>query len=61
MLLLQLDSAAVAQDMNTPGNHFHQLVEELKTYYAVKVSGNWRLIYKFEGSNAILVDYLDYH
>jgi len=50
-----------AEDMNTPGNDFHVLQGKLKGYYAVKISGNWRLIFQFKGVDAILVDYLDYH
>lgn len=61
MLLFQLASAVSPKDMNTPGNDFHKLHGDLKGYYAVKVSGSWRLIFQFEGQNAILVDYLDYH
>lgn len=61
MLLLQLASSIRPEDMNTPGNHFHKLVGDLKGYYSVKVSGNWRLIFQFEGEHAILVDYIDYH
>ena len=40
---------------------FHSLQGKLKGFYSVAVSGNWRIIYKFERKNAILVDYLDYH
>ncbi|MCW5588380.1 MAG: type II toxin-antitoxin system RelE/ParE family toxin [Legionellales bacterium] len=61
MLLLQLTSAIKPEDMNTPGNYFHSLQGDLAQYYSVKVSGNWRLIFQFEGQDAILVDYLDYH
>jgi proteic killer suppression protein len=61
MLLLQLASAIQATDMNTPGNYFHSLSGDLEGYYSIKVSGNWRLIFQFEGEDAILVDYVDYH
>jgi toxin HigB-1 len=61
ILLLQLASAVKAEDMDTPGNSFHSLVGDLKGYYSVKVSGNWRIIFKFIGEDAILVDYIDYH
>jgi toxin HigB-1 len=61
MLLLQLTSAIKPEDMNTPGNNFHQLHGDLKGYYSVKVSGNWRLIFQFIGKDAALVDYVDYH
>ncbi len=33
----------------------------MKNHYAVKVSGNWRLTFAFDGQDAILVDYMDYH
>ncbi|EKD53702.1 MAG: hypothetical protein ACD_60C00160G0024 [uncultured bacterium] len=61
MVLFQLANAVKPEDMNTPGNCFHKLRGDLEGYYSVKVSGNWRLIFQFEGENAILVDYVDYH
>lgn len=61
ILLLQLTSATSAEDMNTPGNDLHKLVGNFKDYYSVKVNSNWRIIFQFEGKDAILVDYIDYH
>lgn len=61
LLLLQLTSAIKPDDMNTPGNNFHSLKGDLKEFYSVKVSGNWRLIFQFNEQDAILVDYTDYH
>lgn len=61
LLLFQLSSAVRQGDMNTPGNDYHVLQGDLKGYYAVKVSANWRLVFQFEGADAILVDYVDYH
>jgi len=61
LLLFQLDSAICPEDMDTPGNGFHPLKGKLKNHYAVKVSGNWRLMFTFEGINAVHVDLLDYH
>jgi proteic killer suppression protein len=61
LLLLQLTSAIQPEDMNTPGNNFHQLHGELNGYYSVKVNGNWRIIFQFENEDVILVDYIDYH
>src|ERR1700722_9121406 len=60
-LLFQLANAVKSEDMNTPGNNFHPLQGNLKGYHSVSVSGNWRLIFKFKGNDAILVDYIDYH
>lgn len=47
--------------MDTPGNGFHKLTGNFKNYFSVKVNANWRIIFKFEGEDAVLVDYLDYH
>jgi len=47
--------------MNAPGWKLHPLAGELKGHWAVSVSGNWRLTFAFEGEDAVLVDYQDYH
>ena len=59
--LFALDNARHAGDMGAPGWKLHPLVGELKGHWAVSVSGNWRLTFKFEAEDAILVDYQDYH
>lgn len=61
MLLFQLATAIKPEDMNTPGNSFHPLEGKLTGYYSVKVNGNWRIVFQFEGIDVILVDYIDYH
>ena len=61
LLLFQLATAIKPDDMNTPGNNFHYLHGNLEGFFSVKVSGNWRVIFQFEESDAILVDYIDYH
>lgn len=61
MILQLLDAASQADDMDLPGMRFHKLKGNYKDYYSVTVNGNWRIIYGFAGSDAILVDYLDYH
>ena len=59
--LAQLNQAAGAQDMNLPGWRMHPLKGEMSGFWSVWVNGNWRLIFRFEDSNAVLVDYRDYH
>lgn len=59
--LARLDAASQAQDMNVAGWGFHVLSGDLKGMYAVSVNANWRMTFTFEGENAILVDYQDYH
>jgi proteic killer suppression protein len=61
VILQRLDASVKASDMNTPGMRFHQLQGDLKKFYSVSVSGNWRVIFEFERENAFLVDYVDYH
>ncbi len=48
-------------DLDAPGWKLHALKGGLKGHWAVWVDGNWRLTFTFEGPNAILVDYQDYH
>jgi proteic killer suppression protein len=47
--------------MNAPGWRLHTLRGELEGHWSVDVSGNWRLTFAFEGEDATLVDYQDYH
>ena len=47
--------------MNLPGLRLHSLKGRLKGAWAVDVSGNWRVVFRFEGKEAVDVDYVDYH
>lgn len=60
-MLRALDATARPSDMGFPGWSLHQLKGEFRGHWAVSVSGNWRLTFRFEGSDVILVDYLDNH
>lgn len=60
-ILDRLDASADVSDMNYPGAGLHPLKGDLKNHWAVKVSGNWRVVFKFESGNAYVVDYRDYH
>jgi proteic killer suppression protein len=57
----QLDAAGGPADMDRPGWRLHPLKGELSGHWAVWVDENWRLTFKFEGTDAVLVDYRDYH
>ncbi|WP_297356524.1 type II toxin-antitoxin system RelE/ParE family toxin [Paraburkholderia sp.] len=59
--LAHLDEARSAQDMNVPGWKLHPLHGDLAGHFAVSVNGNWRMTFRFEGTDAVLVDYQDYH
>ena len=59
--LTVLNAAVKPEHMNVPGWKLHALRGELVGHWAVSVNGNWRLTFAFEGEDAILVDYPDYH
>ncbi|MDX8128013.1 type II toxin-antitoxin system RelE/ParE family toxin [Methylomonas sp. OY6] len=59
--LLLLNAAKTPQEMDVAGWKLHPLKGDLVEHWAVKVSGNWRLTFMFEGEDAVLVDYQDYH
>ena len=59
--LVRLDLAKQASDMNIPGWGLHPLTGSLAGHYSVTVNGNWRMTFTFEGEDAVLVDYQDYH
>ena len=59
--LVRLDLAKTADDMNVPGWRLHPLGGNLAGHYAITVDGNWRLTFKFEGEDVVLVNYQDYH
>ena len=44
-----------------PGWRLHRLKGDLKEYWSLSVSGNWRLIFRFANSTAEDVDLIDYH
>lgn len=60
-ILAVLDAASRPEDADLPGYRLHSLKGEYDGYYAVRVSGNWRVIFRFEGDDVTDVDDLDYH
>ena len=56
-----LNHAKVPDDMKGAGWKLHALSGDLAGQWAISVSSNWRLTIAFEGQDAILVDYQDYH
>jgi len=61
LILARLDASQSPQDMSLPGLNLHPLKGEYKGYRVVSVSGNWRIVFRFEDNNAVDVNYLDYH
>jgi len=61
LILDLLDMATRPEQMRFAGSDLHKLKGDLKNHWSVKVSGNWRLTFRFEGEDAHLVNYQDYH
>ena len=59
--LSALDTASSVDDMDLPGFRLHPLKGDKKDLWAIDVSKNWRVVFKFEDGNAYVVDYEDYH
>ena len=60
-ILDRLDAAAKPEDMNLPGLGFHGLSGKLKGAFAVSLSENWRITFRFADADAIDVNLEDYH
>ena len=60
-LLSALDAATCPANMNAPGYGLHPLRGEREGHWAGRGSGNCRLTFRFEGEDAVLIDYKDYH
>jgi toxin HigB-1 len=58
-MLRALDDAAQSENMNLPGYHFHALRGERR--WSIRVTGNWRITFGWDGADAIEVDLEDYH
>lgn len=60
-ILGALDQAQTPADMALPGFRMHALKGDYEGFYAVNVSGNWRIVFRFEGSDTTDIDLVDYH
>jgi len=60
-LLDRLDALATEDDVVSLGMGIHKLSGDLKEFWAVKVSANYRIIFRFDRGEVHDVDYLDYH
>lgn len=61
LILGRLNVASSPEDMNLPGLYLHQLSGNRADIWSVRVSGNWRVTFRFNGAHAEIVNYEDYH
>ncbi|GAA4666685.1 type II toxin-antitoxin system RelE/ParE family toxin [Bartonella pachyuromydis] len=60
-ILGALEVAISPNDLNFPSFRLHPIKGDLKGYWSITVNGNCRVIFRFEGIDVEMVDYLDYH
>ena len=61
LALADLDDACKPSDLDLPGYRLHPLKGDLKGYWSISISGNWRVTFRLEDGNAYDVDLIDYH
>ena len=61
VVLAALATAAVPSDMALPGTRLHPLRGDRMGQWSVSISGNWRVIFEFEGRHVTNIDLVDYH
>ena len=61
LILGRLNASVDPRDMDLPGLELHPLKGSRKGTWAVRVSGNWRITFKFSGPGIEEVNYEDYH
>lgn len=60
IILGRLNVSMEPRDMNLPGLMLHELRGDRKGEWSVRVSGNWRVTFRWTGKDVELVDYEDY-
>ena len=60
-ILSDLDAAVQARDVDLPGYRLHQLTGNRRGQWSVRVSGNWRIVFRFVNGEAVDVSLVDYH
>jgi len=60
-ILSALDALSSEDDIKALGSGIHKLTGNLKDFWSIKVSANYRIIFRFEAGDVFDVDYVDYH
>lgn len=61
LMMTALDAAETLEPINRPAWRLHTLKGDLEGFYAIDVSGNYRLIFRFEDGDVFDLDFVDYH
>ncbi len=60
-ILFRLQEATHPNDADAPGFRLHSLKGDRDGQWSVRVSGNWRVVFRFKDGEAVDVDLIDYH
>lgn len=60
-ILDQLDAATSTDDILQMGQGIHKLSGELVDFWSIKITPNYRIIFRFENAEILDVDFIDYH
>jgi proteic killer suppression protein len=65
LTLVKLDmlngASAILDLRSPPGNRLEALKGDLKGFHSIRVNDQWRLVFRWEGGNALDVRLMDYH
>lgn len=60
-MLSDLDAARQPRDLEWPGYRLHPMTGDMRGYWSMRVSANWRIVFRFADGEAVDVDLIDYH
>lgn len=57
-----IEAATCVEDLRVPpGNHLERLKGDRKSYWSVRINGQWRIVFRWDGDAPEDVAIVDYH
>lgn len=60
-ILTALNAVSLEDDIKELGSGIHKLTGDLKNFWSIKITANYRIIFRFIDGGIYDVDYIDYH
>ena len=60
-ILAVMERASDVDDLLVPSFRLHQLRGDLAGMWSIRISANWRIIFRADGATLYDIDYVDYH
>ena len=61
LVLADLDDARQPSDLDLPGYRLHPLKGARSGFWSISISGNWRVVFRFDDGDVYEVELIDYH